>query len=143
MSASRCRFQPYQSTRWNRYTALGGHEVAEKMKNGLYSVTATGFDGVDWPPTGVVVLRDGVMLGGGPYSYYTGSYSSKDGTFKGECVLNLHTPPPSGHLFSDAENVGMGVTGTYAGDQAELTGTALVGKRSLTVHLILRKLADA
>jgi hypothetical protein len=113
------------------------------MKNGLYSVTATGFDGVDWPPTGVVVLRNGVMLGGGPYSYYTGSYSSEDGIFKGECVLNLHTPPPSGHLFSGAENVGMGVSGTYAGDQAELTGTALVGKRSLTVHLILRKLADA
>ena len=116
--------------------------MAEKMKNGLYSVTATGFDGVDWPPTGVVVLRNGVMLGGGPYSYYTGSYSSKDGIFKGELVLNLHTPPPSDHLFFGAENVGMGVTGTYAGDQAELTGTALVGKRSLTLHLSLRKLAD-
>jgi len=114
-----------------------------KMKNGLYVVTATGFDGVDWPPTGVVVLRNGVMLGGGPYSYYTGSYSSKDGVFKGELVLNLHTPPPSGHLFSGAKDVGMGVTGTYEGDQAELTGTALVGKRSLTVHLTLRKLADA
>jgi hypothetical protein len=37
----------------------------------------------------------------------------------------------------------MGVTGTYEGDQAELTGTALVGTRSLTVHLTLRKLADA
>jgi hypothetical protein len=37
----------------------------------------------------------------------------------------------------------MDVTGTYAGDQAELTGIALVGKKSLTVHLMLRKLADA
>jgi hypothetical protein len=54
-----------------------------------------------------------------------------DGFFKGECVLNLHTPPPAGHLFSGAENVGMGVSGTYAGDQAELTGTALVGKEAL------------
>lgn len=110
------------------------------MKNGLYSVTATGLDGVELP-NGVAVLRNGAMLGGGPYSYYTGSYSSKDGIFKGELVLNLHTPPPSGHPFFNAEDVGMGVTGTYAGDQAELTGIALVGKRSLAVHLILRKLA--
>jgi hypothetical protein len=98
---------------------------------------------MEWIGRPPAVLRDGVMLGGGPYSYYTGLYSSKDGIFKGELVLNLRTPPPSGHLFSNAENVGMGVTGTYAGDQAELTGTALIGKRSLTVHLILRKLADA
>jgi hypothetical protein len=36
----------------------------------------------------------------------------------------------------------MGISGSYEGDQAELTGTALVGKRSLTLHLSLRKLAD-
>jgi hypothetical protein len=91
---------------------LNDRAATAEMKNGLYSVTAMGLDGVDWPPTGVVVLRDGVMLGGGPYSYYAGSYSSKDGIFKGELVLNLHTPPPSDHLFFNAENVGMGVTGT-------------------------------
>ena len=36
----------------------------------------------------------------------------------------------------------MGLSGTYEGDQAELTATVLVGKRSLTVQLTLRKLAD-
>ena len=113
------------------------------MKDGLYSVNVKGFDGVDWPPGGIVVLLKGTMFGGGPYTYFTGSCSSRNGIFKGELVLNRHTPPPSGHLFSNAKNVGMGVTGTYAGDQAELTGTALVGKTSLTVHLILRKLVDA
>jgi hypothetical protein len=112
------------------------------MKNGLYSVTTKGFDGVEWPPSSVAVLLNGVMLGGGPYMYYTGSYSSKDGVFKGELILNQHTPPPSGNLFFNARDVGMGVTGTYEADQAELTGTALVGKRSLTVQLTLRKLAD-
>jgi len=39
------------------------------------------------------------------------------------------------------KDVGIGVTGSYEGDQAELTGTALVGKRSLSVHVTLRKLA--
>ena len=56
------------------------------MKNGLYSVSLKGFDGEDWPPGGVAVLLDGVMLGGGPYTYYTGSYSFKDGIFKGALV---------------------------------------------------------
>ena len=39
------------------------------MKNGLYSVSLKGFDGEDWPPGGVAVLLDGVMLGGRPYTY--------------------------------------------------------------------------
>jgi hypothetical protein len=110
--------------------------------NGLYSVTTKGFDGVDWPPGGVVVLLNGVMLGGGSYTYYTGSYSSKDGVFKGECVLNPHTPPPPNHIYFDTKDIGAGFTGTYEGDQAELTATVLVGKRSLTLQLTLRKLAD-
>ena len=69
------------------------------MKNGHYSVGVTGLDGVDWPPGGVVVLRDGVFVGGGPYMYFTGLYSLNDGAFKGDLVLNQHTPAPSGHLF--------------------------------------------
>jgi hypothetical protein len=113
------------------------------MKDGLYSVNVKGFDGVDWPPGGIVVLLKGMILGGGPYTYFTGSYSFSDGIFKGELVLNQHTRPPSGHLFFNGKDIGMGVTGTYEGDHAELTGTALVGKRSLTVHLTLRKLAEA
>ena len=112
------------------------------MKNRLYSVSLKGFDGEDWPPGGVVVPLDGVMLGGGPYTYYTGSYSFKDGIFKGELVLNQHNFPPPSHVFFNAKNVGIGVSGTYEGDQAELTGTALVGKRSLTLHVTLLKLAE-
>jgi hypothetical protein len=112
------------------------------MKNGLYSVSVEGFDGVDWPPGGVVVLLDGVMLGGGPYTYYTGSYSFKDGIFKGELVLNQHNFPPPSHVLFNASNVGIGVTGTYESDQAELTGFALVGKRSLTLRVTLLRLAE-
>jgi len=112
------------------------------MKNGLYSVSVKGFDRVDWPPGGVVVLLDGVMLGGGPYTYYTGSYSFKDGIFKGELVLNQHNFPPPSHVFFGAKNVGIGVSGTYEGDRAELTGTALVGTRSLSFLVTLLRLAE-
>lgn len=113
------------------------------MKNGLYSVAVRGLDGVDWPSSGVVVLRDGVLMGGGPYMYFTGSYSFNNGKFKGEFILNQHTEAPSGHLFFGARDVGMGVHGTYEGDQAELNGTALVGKRSTAVQVTLRRLVDA
>ena len=99
------------------------------MKDGLYSFKVKGFDGVDWPPGGVLVLRNGVMLGGGPFTYFTGSYSAKHGIFKGELVVNQHTPAPASTVFFNAKDIGMGVSGTYEGDQAELTGTALIGKR--------------
>ena len=69
------------------------------MKDGLYSFRVKGFDGMDWPPGGVMVLRNGVMVGGGPFTYFTGSYSAEHGFFKGELVVNEHTPPPSSHLF--------------------------------------------
>jgi hypothetical protein len=50
---------------------------------------------------------------------------------------------PLGHLFFGARDVGMGVNGSYSDDEAELTGTALIGKRSVAVSLCFRKLADA
>ena len=54
-----------------------------------------------------------------------------NGIFRGELVLNPHRPLPSDHVFFNATDVGIGVTGTYEGDQAHLTGTAVVGKKSL------------
>jgi hypothetical protein len=112
------------------------------MKNGMYSATTKGFDGVDWPPGGVFFLQNGVILGGSSFMYYIGSYSFKDGIFKAECVGNPHTPPPPSHLYFNATDVGAGLTGTYEGDRAELTATVIVGKRSLTLQVTLQKLAD-
>jgi hypothetical protein len=74
--------------------------------------------------------------------YYIGSYSCEDGIFRAECVVNPHTSPPPSHLFFNAVDVGVGLSGTYDGDQAELTATVIVGKRSLALQLSLRKLAD-
>src|SRR3954451_18451708 len=111
------------------------------MTPGLYSFRARGFDGVDWPVGGVAILLNGVILGGGPYTYFSGSYSTERGVFKAELLLNAHTPPPPDHVFYNATDVGIGVTGSYEGEQADVTGTALVGRRSLGVHVTLRKLA--
>src|SRR3954453_5829774 len=103
------------------------------MNPGLYSIRLKGLDGVDWPVGGVAVLQDGVIAGGGTYTYFTGKYSSRDGIFRAGFVLNPHMSLPSDHVFFNETDVGIGVTGTYQGDDAELTGTALVGKKSVGV----------
>ena len=102
---------------------------------------------LDWayePASGVVVLRDGTMRGGGPFAYYTGSYSIKENHVKGELVVNLHTPYPPGDLhFFHGRDIGIGVSGTCDDDNADLFGTVLVGTRSVGLHATLRRLADA
>jgi hypothetical protein len=112
------------------------------MKNGLYSATTKGFDGVDWPPGGVFFLQNGVLLGGSSFMYYVGSYICQEGVFKGECVAKPHTPPPASHLYFNAKEVGVGIVGSYEGDQAEVTASVFFGKKSLTLQAILKKLAD-
>ncbi|WOH55381.1 MULTISPECIES: hypothetical protein [Bradyrhizobium] len=66
------------------------------MKNGLYSIHIHMLDGVKGRDSGVLILRDGVLLGGGPYFWSRGAYTirngnsdngpSEHGTWKGELV---------------------------------------------------------
>ena len=62
------------------------------LPNGLYAVEMKTLDGVNAVATGVAVARDGVVMGGDPYFYYTGTYSCKDNRIKGELVTKQHTP---------------------------------------------------
>jgi hypothetical protein len=44
--------------------------------------------------------------------------------------------------MAGGEEVASGFSGTFAGDQAEVFGTCLVGARSLSFRATLKKLAD-
>ena len=111
------------------------------MQNGLYSVQIETLDGINEKGSGVLILRDGVAHGGGPYLYYKGTYSFKDGRLKGALVLNQHTPYPQGGLhFFSGRDIGVGVSGTYQDEEAELFCTALVRNKSVAIHVKLRKL---
>ena len=102
------------------------------MKDGLYSVKLKGFDGLDLPAGGVLFLRNGMMMGGGQYSYFTGSYSAENGIFKGELVLNQHTPPPSSHvLFFNGKDVGMGISGSMRAIRPNSLAPHLSAKEAL------------
>ena len=48
------------------------------IRNGLYSITTRLLDGVDGGQTGVSLLRDGRMLGGGSVLYHAGTYQCFD-----------------------------------------------------------------
>ena len=114
------------------------------MKNGLYSIHTYMLDGVKGRDSGVMILRDGVLIGGGPYFWTVGSYTVGNGTWKGQFVTNQHTPfadPFVRPLFGGQE-VGSGFSGTFAGDQAEVFATTLVGTKSLSLRATLKKLAD-
>ena len=115
------------------------------MKNGLYSIHLQMLDGVKGRDSSVLVLRDGVLLGGGPHYWSEGSYTVGAGTWKGELRTNQHTPFADRFLrplFGEQE-VTSGFSGTFAGDRAEAFGTTLVGNRSLSFHATLKWLADS
>jgi hypothetical protein len=118
--------------------------IGALMKNGLYSIHVNLLDGRTGKGSGVILFRDGQILGGDAYLFYTGSYTVKGDTFKGEVLVQRHTSPKgdANPLFGGPSPVGVGVTGTFSGTQATMTGTALVGKASQIFGATLRKLAD-
>jgi hypothetical protein len=114
------------------------------MKNGLYSIHTWMLDGVKGRASGVIILRDGVLLGGDPYFWSVGSYTVGNGTWKGNLVTNQHTPSRDNMvspLFHGRE-VATGFSGTYRDDDSEVFGTTLAGSRSLSFRATLRWLAD-
>jgi hypothetical protein len=114
------------------------------MKNGLYSIHTQMLDGVKGRDSGILILHDGMLIGGGPYFWSVGSYTVGDGTWKGQLATNQHSPfpdPLTRPLFAGQE-VTSGFTGTFANDEAEVFGTTLVGNRSLSFRATLKKLVD-
>ena len=93
--------------------------------------------------SGVVMFRDGKILGGEAYLFYTGNYTTKGDSFKGEVLVQRHTSSPDANpLFGGPSPVGVGVSGTFTDTAGVMSGTALVGKASQIFSATLRKLVD-
>jgi T3SS negative regulator,GrlR len=122
-----------------------GGQHWDGMKNGLYSIHVTLLDGRTGKGSGVILFRDGQILGGDAYLFYTGSYTVKGDTFKGEVLVQRHTTPRDNDnpLFGGPNPVGIGVSGTFTDTRGTMNGTALVGKASQIFGATLHKLADA
>ena len=115
--------------------------VAQSVTNGLYTLAIEMIHGKQGHATGVVVLRDGRIMGGDSFFYYTGSYTCKAGKWRGDMIVHQHTEAPGLNLAFGGREVTCGFTGTYAKDTADIEGTALVGKNSVlfNARLTLRE----
>jgi len=111
------------------------------VTNGLYTLSIDMSHGKQGRATGVVVLRDGRIMGGDSFFYYTGTYSFKAGKWRGDMIVNQHTEAPGLNLAFGGREVTCGFTGTYAEGTADIEGTALVGKNSVlfNARLTLRE----
>jgi hypothetical protein len=106
--------------------------------SGLYSIDIRMLDGIAGGQTGVMLLRDGRILGGDAFFYYLGAYSSANGRWKGEFVNQEHTPAKSEHPLFGGYEVGIGFSGRCDDRGAEMEATALAGKLSIRFAATLK-----
>jgi T3SS negative regulator,GrlR len=112
------------------------------VRNGLYTVETEMTDGGRGRATGVIVLADGRIAGGDAHFYFTGSYTAKDGKWRGELTTFQHAKPVGVLPLFGGREVTCGFTGTYADDSAVANGTALVGKTSVMFQTRLKFVAE-
>jgi hypothetical protein len=115
-----------------RRVAMGG------VRNGLYTIEIEMTDGGRGHATGVIVLLDGKIAGGDAHFYYTGSYTTADGKWRGELTTFQHAKPVGVQPLFGGREVTCGFTGTYSSDEAVVSGTALVGKMSVLFEARLK-----
>lgn len=113
------------------------------MKNGLYSIHVATLDGHFGKGSGVVVFRDGSILGGDAFLFYTGAYAISGDTLKGEVQVDQHTQPRDIAPLFGGRPVSIGFSGKIADTQTTISGTALFGKQSIRFTATLRRMADA
>ena len=109
------------------------------MRDGLYSIESKALDGVEGGDSGVLVLRDGTIRGGTSFFYFIGTYTCSDGRLRGEITVEEHTPAPATRPMA-RRIVSLGFSGTYTDTGAQVSCTALIGKRSVRYDAIFRLL---
>jgi len=113
------------------------------MRNGLYSIHVRTLDGHFGKGSGVIVFRDGHILGGDAFLFYTGSYTVRDGVIKGEVQVDQHTRAREIAPLFGGKSVSIGFSGRTADGDISLDGTALYGKQSIRFTATLRRVADS
>ena len=103
------------------------------IRNGLYCIRIEMHDGARGRASGVIILRDGHLIGGDNFFYYTGTYVDvSSGKWRGELVTHQHSEKAGVSFVFGGRDVGCGFSGTYMKDgTASVGGTALVGRMSV------------
>ncbi|KJC56628.1 hypothetical protein UP10_33675 [Bradyrhizobium sp. LTSPM299] len=107
------------------------------VENGLYSIRIAMGDGSGAHASGVIILLDGRVFGGDSHFYYSGSYTFRNGKWRGELTTSQHTDAVGVTFLFGGREVTCGFTGTYGDGSATVDGTALVGKKSVPFRATL------
>lgn len=109
------------------------------MDNGLYFLRVEPSGGGKAENGGVLVLRNGRILGGDAFFYYVGSYSGSGAGWNGEFAIKQHTRSELAvPVFGDKEAT-VTFTGTETDTGAEVQATSAAGSYRVT----MRRIADA
>jgi hypothetical protein len=109
------------------------------MDNGLYFIRVEPAGGGRAENGGVLVLRNGKILGGDAFFYYVGSYSGAAGSWKGEFSTKQHTRSDLAKPVFGGKEVTVAFAGTYTEGDAEMQVMCVGGGYRVT----LRRIADA
>ena len=109
------------------------------MDNGLYFIRVEPAGGGKAENGGILVLRNGRILGGDAFFYYVGNYSGDGGSWKGEFSTKQHTRSDLAVPVFGGKEVTVAFSGTYAGETAEVQATS----QERGYRVALRRIADA
>lgn len=111
--------------------------------DGLYHMRIEPLGGGRATNAGVMVMRDGQILGGDAFFYYVGAYTASDDRWSGEFVTKQHTRSGDYRPAFGALDVVVSLTGQQGGDMLE--GQAEVQQQDgpSSYRVSLKKIADA
>ena len=109
------------------------------MDNGLYFMRVEPAGGGKAENGGILVLRNGRILGGDAFFYYVGNYSGSSGSWKGEFSTRQHTRSDLAVPVFGGKEVSVSFSGTYTGETGEIQATTSAGG----YRVALKRIADA
>ena len=109
------------------------------MDNGLYFIRVEPAGGGRAANGGVLVLRNGRILGGDAFFYYVCSFSGADCIWIGEFSTKQHTRSDLAVPVFGGKEVTVAFAGTYTNGAAEVQATSAGAGYRVT----LRRIADA
>lgn len=109
------------------------------MDNGLYFIRVEPAGGGRTENGGILVLRNGRILGGDAFFYYVGNYSGTGDSWKGEFSARQHTRSELAKPAFGGNDLMVVFSGTCGDGHAEVQATCPGGG----FRISLRRIADA
>lgn len=110
--------------------------------DGLYHMRIEPLDGGRATNAGVMVMRDGQILGGDAFFYYVGAYTAAGEGWRGELVTRQHTRSGDFRPAFGALDVTVSLTGQPGGNGLECTAHVRQDVPA-SYKVNLQKIADA